>query len=77
MGRDRNKYTAAEKLKVIKYAEIHGNRTTPREFSVGESSIRERRKKKTGLEKIPRGKAACHRKEKFYPKMEEELLNVM
>ena len=30
MGRDRNKYTTAEKLKVIKYAEIHGNRATGR-----------------------------------------------
>ena len=77
MCRDRNKYTAAEKLKVIKYAEIHGNRATGREFSVGESSIRERRKKKTGLEKKPRGKAACHGKEKFYTEMEEELLKFM
>ena len=77
MCRDRNKYTAAEKLKVIKYAEIHGNRTTPREFSVGESSIREWRKKKTGLEKIPRGKAACHGREKFYSEMEKELLKFM
>ena len=62
MGRDRNKYTAAEKLKVIKYMRRSTVTEQPVEEPVGESSIREWRKK-TRLEKIPRGKAACHGKE--------------
>lgn len=39
MGRERQSFTAAEKLKVIKYAEIHGNRAASREFNIGESNI--------------------------------------
>ena len=36
----RQSYTTAEKLKVIQFAEQHGNRSAQREFDIAESNIR-------------------------------------
>ena len=35
----RQSYTTAEKLKVIQFAEQHGNRSAQREFGIAESNI--------------------------------------
>jgi hypothetical protein len=39
MGNIRKSYTARDKLKIITYAEAHGNRAAGREYDVGESNI--------------------------------------
>jgi hypothetical protein len=36
MGNVRKSYTARDKLKIITYAEAHGNRAAGREYDVGE-----------------------------------------
>jgi len=74
MGRVRQSYTAKEKLDVVKYAETHGNRAAGREFNVGESSVREWRKNKSSLLKLPRSKQAQLGSSAHYPDVEKQLL---
>jgi hypothetical protein len=74
MGKVRQAFTAAEKLKVIKYAETHGNRAAGREFSIAESNIRVWRLKKERILKLPKAKMACRGKERQYPELENYLL---
>jgi hypothetical protein len=54
MGNIRKSHTARDKLKIITYAEAHGNRAAGREYVVGESNIRLWRKQKERLKKLPR-----------------------
>jgi len=49
----RQSYTTAEKLKVIQFAEQHGNRSAQREFGIAKSNIRLWRRSKENLEKMP------------------------
>jgi len=50
----RRSYTAAEKLKVIQYAEAHGNRAAGREFDgISEANISLWRRQKAALAALP------------------------
>jgi hypothetical protein len=40
MGNIRKSYTVRDKLKIITYAEAHGNHAAGREYDVGESNLR-------------------------------------
>ena len=53
MATRRCSYTAAFKLKLVEYAERHGNRCAGREFDVCEKLIRNWRKKKAELQSLP------------------------
>jgi len=51
----RRSYTAAEKLKVVRYAEAHGNRAAGREFDdISEANVHLWRRQKTTLAALPR-----------------------
>ena len=50
----RQSYTTSEKLKIIQFAEEHGNRAAQREFGIAESTVRLWRKSKENLQKMPR-----------------------
>lgn len=63
MGRARKSFSAKQKLKVIAYAEIHGNRAAGRQFTVDEKSVREWRKQKDKLEKLPKVNTADDNKQ--------------
>ena len=64
MGKIRQLFTAREKLKVISYAEAHGNRAAGREFIMNE----------TNVQKMPRSKMADRGSSVHFPELEEELL---
>ena len=49
----RSCYTAAFKLKLVEYAETHGNCSAGREFDVSEKLIRDWRKNKAELQDLP------------------------
>ena len=53
-------YTTSEKLKVIQFAEQHGNRSAQREFGIGKTDICLWRSSKEKLEKTPRLQRANH-----------------
>ena len=54
MNTDKRKsYEAGFKLKVVKYAEEHGNRKAGREFGVSEKVVRGWRKQKDQLKMMP------------------------
>ena len=69
MGRDRASYTAAEKLKVVQFAEIHGNRAAGREFNVNEANFRSWRLKENRLQALPKKKRAERGRERKFPKL--------
>ena len=52
----RMSYTAEFKLKVIKYAKIHGNRASSRYFNINEKCIRDWRKRENELRRMPKNK---------------------
>ena len=54
MATKRQSYTTSEKLKIIQFAEEHGNRAAQREFGIAESNVRLWRKSKENLQKMPR-----------------------
>lgn len=56
--KSRRSYTAAEKLLVLNYAEINGNRATSRHFSIPEANIRLWRAKKETIQTLPSQKKA-------------------
>jgi hypothetical protein len=74
MGNIRKSYTARDKLKIITYAEAHGNCAAGREYDVGESNIRLWRKQKERLQKLPRSKMAERGKTAQFPDLEIELV---
>ena len=51
-------YTAKFKLKVIQFAESNGNRAAGREYDVSEKLVRDWKRCKDMLEKIPKNKCA-------------------
>ena len=70
----RQSYTVSEKLRIIQFAEQHGNRAAEREFGVSESNVRLWRKSKENLEKMPRLKRANRGKKAAWPELEVDLL---
>ena len=54
----RQSYTVSNKLRIIQFAEQHGNRAAEREFGVSKSNVRLWRKSKENLEKMPQLKRA-------------------
>ena len=70
----RQSYTVSDKLRIIQFAEQHGNRAAEREFGVSESNVRLWRKSKENLEKMPRLKRANRRKKAAWPELEVDLL---
>ena len=75
MGKQRTAYTTKEKLAAIKFAEAHGNRAAQREFGINKSNIRDWRKKKDRLEKLPKSKMADRGSKAHHPALEEELMS--
>ncbi len=73
MPKSRKSYTAEKKLKIIEYAEIHGNRKAARVFSTDERNIRGWRKKKTVLKVMKQTKRAMRSRKEFWPELESEL----
>ena len=69
IGRDRASYTAAEKLKVVQFAEIHGNRAAGREFNVNEANFRSWRLKENRLQALPKKKRAERGRERKFSKL--------
>ena len=53
MATRRSNYMAAFKLKLVEYAERHGNRCAGREFDVCEKLLRHWSKKKAELQSLP------------------------
>lgn len=70
----RKSYTADFKLQVIKYAKENGNRAAGREFSVGETSVREWRKDETELESMNPRKRARRGGKARWPHLEANLV---
>ena len=54
----RQSYTVFDKLRIIQFAEQHGNRAAERESGVSKSNVRLWRKSKENLEKMPQLKRA-------------------
>ena len=74
MGKQRTAYTTKEKLTANKFAEAHGNKATQREYGINKSNIREWRKKKDLLTKLPKSKMADRGSKAHHPALEEELM---
>ena len=53
-----SKLSVFDKLRIIQFAEEHGNRAAEREFGIHESKVRLWRKSREKLEKLPRLKRA-------------------
>ena len=70
----RQSYTVSDKLRIVNFAEQHGNRAAEREFGVSESNVRLWRKSKENLEKMPRLKQANRGKKAAWPELEVDLL---
>ncbi|XP_077109885.1 uncharacterized protein LOC143766246 isoform X2 [Ranitomeya variabilis] len=69
----RRSYEAGFKLKVVSRAEESNNSVASREFCVGEKQVREWRKMKADLEKIPKAKKARRGLKISYEALETEL----
>lgn len=68
-------HTASFKLKVIAYAETHGNRAAGREFTVPEFNIRYWRKQKQALQETNASRKAFRGpKSGKFPDLEDKLL---
>ena len=74
MNTDKRKsYEAGFKLKVVVYAEEHGNRKAEREFGVSEKVVRGWRKQKDQLKMMPKSKRAGRYGVTPYKDMKNEL----
>ena len=69
----RKSYEVGFKLKVVDYAEEHGNRGAEREFGVSEKMVRDWRKQKDQLKTMPKSKKARRYGVTPYTGMENEL----
>ena len=74
MATKRQSYTTSEKLKIIKFAEEHGNRAAQREFGIAESNVRLWRKSKENLQKMPRLQRADRGRKAAWPRLEQDLM---
>ena len=66
--------TVSDKLRIIQFAEQHGNRAAECEFGVSESNVRLWQKSKGNLEKMPQLKCANRGKKAAWPELEVDLL---
>ena len=71
----RMSHTVAQKLKIIQYAEEHGNRPATRHFGVSESCVRLWTITKIYLSVMPKSIKANRGTDPSFPDMEKELLN--
>ena len=69
----RKSYEAGFKLKLVDYAEEHGNRGAEREFGVSAKLVRDWRKQKDQLKTMPKSKRAGRYGVTPYKDMENEL----
>jgi len=69
----RKSYTAEKKLKIVDYAEIHGNREAARVYNTDERNVRDWRKNKTVLQTMKPSKRALRLRREFWPDLEIEL----
>jgi hypothetical protein len=67
-------YTADFKLKVINYAEEHGNQQTAHKFCITESHMRYWQKQKNQLEGAKKSSLGFKRVKPKFPEIERELL---
>ena len=74
MATKRQSYTTSEKLKIIKFAEEHGNRAAQREFGIAESNVRLWCKSKENLQKMPRLQRADRGRKAAWPRLEQDLM---
>ena len=74
MATKRQSYTTSEKLKIIKFAEEHGNRAAQREFGIAESNVRLWRKSKENLQKMSRLQRADRGRKAAWPRLEQDLM---
>ena len=70
----RQSYTTAEKLKVIQFAEQHGNRSAQRELDIAESNTRLWRRSKENLEKMPCLQRANRGKKAAWLRLEQDVM---
>ena len=70
----RQSYTVSEKLRIIHFAEEHGNRAAQRESCVNESNVHLWHRNKENLEKMPRLKRANRGKKAVWPELEKDRL---
>ena len=73
LRRKRISYEAGYKLKVVEYAELHGNSNAMREFDVNEKLIRDWRKIKETLMDMPKSKRVRRGLISSFPTLEAEL----
>ena len=73
MGRVRRAFTAKEKLAAVSYADAHGNRAAGREFTIDESCIRQWRRQRSRLEKMPSTKKADRGTSEKFPQVEQQV----
>src|SRR6218665_145250 len=73
MKRRRTSYEAGFKLRVVEYAELHGNSNAMREFGVNEKLVRDWRKAKETLADMPKTKRARRGDVSSFPELEVEL----
>ena len=74
MAMKRQSYTTSEKLKIIQFAEEHGNRAAQREFGIAESNVRLWRKSKENLQKMPRLQHADRGRKTAWPRLKQDLM---
>ena len=77
MGKIRHSFIAREKLKVISYAEAHGNLAAGREFNMNEINVRQWRRLKDRLQKMPRSKMADRGSSAHFPELEALLCSAV
>ena len=74
MAMKRQSYTTSEKLKIIQFAEEHGNRAAQREFGIAESNVRLWHKSKENLQKMPRLQRADRGRKAAWPRLKQDLM---
>ncbi|GFW30807.1 HTH CENPB-type domain-containing protein [Trichonephila clavipes] len=71
----RSKHSAGFKIKVIQFAKENGNRAAAMMFDIGESSIREWKKKEMSIINMPKKKCALRKGVTKWPILEESVVN--
>ena len=70
MVTERQSYMTSEKLKIIQFAQEHGNQAAQREFGIAESNVRLWCKSKENLQKMQRLQRANHGRKAAWPRFE-------
>jgi hypothetical protein len=69
----RRTYEAGYKIKVMAFAETHGNRAAGREFSINESMVRKWRKMKDALTETKKSRKSFRGNKARWPVLEEQV----